>query len=75
MLDNAEFLYNNFSYLIIGVSPFYALYGFHLNIGHFINKEMLEREVLTAQERVKKMIEIRKTLLKQLLNASEYQLK
>jgi hypothetical protein len=55
-----------------GVSPFYALYGFHPNIGHFINEEVLEREVPTAQERVEEMIEMRKTLLEQLLNASEY---
>jgi hypothetical protein len=75
MLDNAEFLYNNSPHLIIGVSSFYALYSFHLNIDHFINKEVLEGEVLTAQERVKEMMKIRKTLLKQLLNASEYQLK
>jgi hypothetical protein len=55
-----------------GVSSFYTLYGFHFNTGHFINKEMLKREVLIAQKRVEEMIEMRKTLLKQLLSASEY---
>jgi hypothetical protein len=63
MLDNAEFLYNNSSYLIIDVSSFYALYDFHLNIGHFINKEVLEGEVPIAQERVEEMMKMRKTLL------------
>jgi hypothetical protein len=48
---------------MIDVSSFYALYSFHLNISHFINEEMLKREVLIAQKRVKKMIKIRKTLL------------
>jgi hypothetical protein len=33
---------------MIGVSSFYALYGFHLNIGHFINKEVLKEEVSIA---------------------------
>jgi hypothetical protein len=72
MLDNVKFSYNNSSHLMIDVSSFYALYGFHLNIGHFINKEVLKREVLTTQERVEEMIKMRKTLLKQLFNASEY---
>jgi hypothetical protein len=72
MLDNAKFSYNNSSHSIIDVSPFYALYGFHPNIGHFINEEVLRREVLIAQERVEKMIKMRKMLLKQLLSASEY---
>jgi hypothetical protein len=54
------------------VSSFYALYGFHPNIGHFINKEVLRGEVLIAQEKVKEIIKMRKTLLEQLLNASEY---
>jgi hypothetical protein len=33
---------------MIDVSSFYALYGFHLNIGYFINEKVLKREVLTA---------------------------
>jgi hypothetical protein len=57
---------------MIDVSLFYALYGFHLNIGHFINEKMLKEEVLIAQERVKEMIKMRKTLLKQLLSANKY---
>jgi hypothetical protein len=72
MLGNVEFSYNNSSHLMIDISSFYALYGFHLNIGHFINEEVLRGEVSIAQERVKKMIEMRKTLLKQLLSANEY---
>jgi endo-beta-N-acetylglucosaminidase D len=75
MLGNAEFSYNNSPHLITGVSPFYALYSFHSNIGYFINEEVSEGEVPTAQERVEEIMKMRKTLLKQLLNASEYQLK
>jgi hypothetical protein len=63
MLDNMEFSYNNSSHLTIDVSLFYALYDFHLNIGHFINEEMLKKEMLIAQERVEEIIEMRKTLL------------
>jgi hypothetical protein len=72
MLGNVEFSYNNSPHLMIDVSSFYALYGFHPNIGHFINKEVLKKEVPTAQERVKEMMEMKKTLLEQLLSASEY---
>jgi hypothetical protein len=63
MLDNVEFSYNNSPHLMIDVSSFYTLYDFHLNTGHFINEEVLKREVLIAQERVEEMIKIRKTLL------------
>jgi hypothetical protein len=75
MLGNVKFSYNNSSHSTTDVSSFYALYGFHPNIGHFINEEMLEGEVPIAQERVEEMIEMRKTLLEQLLSASEYQSK
>jgi hypothetical protein len=48
MLGNVEFSYNNSPHLMTGVSPFYALYGFHSNTGHFINEEVLRGEVLIA---------------------------
>jgi len=75
MLGNAEFSYNNLAHAITGVSPFFALYSYHPNTGHFIKEEVPEGDILTARERGEEMVEMRKTLGEQLLNAAEYQSK
>jgi hypothetical protein len=75
MLNNTEFLYNNSIYTTTKVSPFFALYSYHLNTRHFIKKEVSKGDVLITRERGKEMIKIWKTLDKQLLSAIKYQSK
>lgn len=75
MLGNAEFSYNNSAHATTGVSPFFALYGYHPNTGHFIEEEVPGGDVPTARERGEEMVEMRKTLGEQLLSAAEYQSK
>jgi hypothetical protein len=64
ILGNTEFLYNNSIYIIIGVSPFFALYNYHLNAGFFIKKEILKSNVLIARERREEIMIICKMLSK-----------
>jgi hypothetical protein len=72
ILENTEFLYNNLVYTIIGVSLFFALYSYHLNMRLFIKKEVLKSKVLTTKERGEEIIIMCKMLSKQLLTIGEY---
>jgi hypothetical protein len=64
MLKNTEFLYNNSVYTIIGISLFFTLYNYHLNIKLFIKKEVLKGNILIAKERGEEIVIIHKTLSK-----------
>jgi energy-converting hydrogenase Eha subunit E len=72
ILRNIEFLYNNSVHAIIGVSLFFALYNYHLNVRLFIKKEVLKSNILIAREKGEKIVIIHKMLSKQLLIISEY---
>jgi len=47
-----EFIYNNSRYSIIGISLFYILYKFHLNIKLYIKDNILKEKVLVVYKRI-----------------------
>ena len=51
----AEFIYNNSQHLTTGVSPFYAMYGFHPSIEMHAGDSVLEGGAPAAAERVKRI--------------------
>jgi Reverse transcriptase (RNA-dependent DNA polymerase)/RNase H-like domain found in reverse transcriptase/Integrase zinc binding domain/Chromo (CHRromatin Organisation MOdifier) domain len=58
----AEFTYNNSQHSTTGVSPFYALYGFHPTVEINAGDSVPEGEAPAATERVKKIQEERQIL-------------
>jgi hypothetical protein len=47
----AKFAYNNSVYSTTGISLFFAIYGFYLNISLSVKDDYLEREVLAARKK------------------------
>lgn len=71
----AEFTYNNSAHSTTGVSPFWALYGFHPTIELHVEDNVPEREAPAATERVKRIQDKRKALEKRWQDAVETQKK
>jgi hypothetical protein len=47
----AKFVYNNSVHSTTGVSPFFAIYGFHLNIPLSVKDDRLKGEVSAARKK------------------------
>ena len=69
----AEFTYNNSCHTTTGMSPFYALYGFHPNVELHVGDNVPEGEAPSATARVKKIQEDRGALEKRWQSAVESQ--
>jgi len=73
MLPIAEFTYNNSVHSSTGVSPFYALYGYHPELTWDVDDDMKKGEAPAARERAIQINRVREQLLKRLENAIAYQ--
>jgi hypothetical protein len=51
----AKFAYNNNVYNTTNISPFFAIYGFHLNILLSVKDDYLERKISAARKRQKNL--------------------
>jgi hypothetical protein len=49
----AKFVYNNSVHNTTGISPFFAIYGFYLNISSSVKDDYLERKISAAKKKVK----------------------
>jgi hypothetical protein len=48
----AKFVYNNSVYSTTGISPFFAIYGFHFNISLSVKDDYLKGEMLAARKKI-----------------------
>jgi hypothetical protein len=71
----AEFTYNNSKYSTIGISPFYALYGFHPNIELHVEDKVPEGGAPAAHERIQRIKAERQAMEKRWQEAVEEQKK
>ena len=71
----AEFTYNNSMHSITGISPFYALYGFHPSIELHVEDNVPEGGAPAAQERVQRIQVEREALEKRWQEAVDAQKK
>ena len=62
MLPVAKYAYNNSTYTITGVSPFYALYGMNLELAWDVEGDTPKGEAPAAHQYAEQMIVIRKPL-------------
>jgi hypothetical protein len=67
-----EFLYNNFIYILTGISPFFVLLKYYLKINNFIKDDIQKREIFIIRERTESIIIIRINVIKRLRNIIEY---
>ena len=75
MLPAAEYAYNNSTHAVIGISPFYALYGLNPELAWDVEGDTPKGEAPAARERAKQMIAIREPLQERLRTAAEIQAK
>jgi transposase InsO family protein len=74
-LVSAEFSYNNSVHASTGISPFFALLGYHPKINDFIEDDVPGGEVPAARERAESIVTMRADMTKRLRSAIEYQAK
>jgi hypothetical protein len=75
LLPIAEFAYNNSVHTSTGVTPFYALYGYHPEQTWDVEADVPGGEAPAAHQRAAKLKEVHTRLAKQLKAAVEYQAK
>jgi hypothetical protein len=74
-LPMAEFVYNNSVHASTGMTPFYALYGYHPEFSWDVSTEPPNKEAPSAKERIEDLLNERKHLEERLRKAIEYQAK
>jgi hypothetical protein len=71
----AKFVYNNSVYNTTGISPFFAIYGFYLNISLSVKDDYLERKIPAAKKKVKEFEYEGKELAERWRHAVKFQKK
>ena len=74
-LPMAEFVYNNSVHASTGMTPFYALYGYHPEFSWDVSTEPPNKEAPSAKERIEDLLNERKHLEERWRKAVEYQAK
>lgn len=75
LLPLAQYAYNNSIHSTTGISPFFALYGYHPTINFEIEDDLSKKGVPTAEERAKSLHSTREQLEKHWQNVVESQSK
>jgi hypothetical protein len=74
-LEQAEFTYNNSKHASTGMTPFYAMYGYHPEFTWDVEDDIPEGEAPAAQQRAAAISNEREKLKERLRHAVEYQKK
>src|SRR5437762_13823237 len=75
MLPATEYVYNNSTHAVIGVSPFYALYSMNPELAWDVEGDTPKGEAPATYKCVKQIITIRELLQEHLRTAAEIQAK
>ena len=75
LLPTAAFAYNNSMNHTLRISPFKALYGYDPEFHVDIADDVPKGEIPAAQDRVRKLYELRQGLREQLIKVQERQIK
>jgi hypothetical protein len=71
----AKFVYNNSVHSTTNISPFFAIYGFYLNIPLSIKDDYLKKEIPAARKKIEEFKHEGKKLAKRWRHVIEFQKK